>query len=401
MRALTTSRRWWWLVAGAGLALAVLLGGVLGQSARGQAPGPAGAGPDVTGLENGAPLRTQVGRFVPVGVGFNLLAWSGAETPIGEATAGLPGSFTIFRLDSATGRFATFGPDRPGPLNTLTSLRPGDAFWLSAAEASVWTQAARLESQSIGLVAGFNLVPWLGREGLGVAEAIAGLGDSVRAVFTFDVATQQFRSFRPGAPAITNTLRTLRYGDGVFVQMTSAAIWEQASPQLIHTMDAWLITEIVHRDGATGVERDFLPDLLSQIGGSLGAGVPIPGGATLQPTDVLRAVVTDEAGTPMPHIGATVGLLRDGRGPGGVALSSGLSAAEEATASLVIFTTPRVDQTPTNADTDDALVIDWSGIDGVAAGDQLVVRKMFAQFLPPADPLVELGLSPLEVLVQR
>ncbi|HJN92158.1 MAG TPA: hypothetical protein QGF05_05470 [Dehalococcoidia bacterium] len=80
------------------------------------------------------------------------------------------------------------------------------------------------------LQAGFNLVMWTGPDGTPVADAIGGLGDALRALFTYDGTNQVFRSFRPALPAALNSATTLNFGDGVWIQVARDAAWDQPAP---------------------------------------------------------------------------------------------------------------------------------------------------------------------------
>lgn len=81
--------------------------------------------------------------------------------------------------------------------------------------------------RSVTLLAGWNLVGWTGESP--VADATASIAGSFSALFTWDAATQEFRSYRPGLPATLNTLSELHRGDAVWIRATRAATWQQPS----------------------------------------------------------------------------------------------------------------------------------------------------------------------------
>lgn len=48
--------------------------------------------------------------------------------------------------------------------------------------------------------------------------------------FTWDEQLQHFKRFSRDAPASVNTATGLRFGEGVWVQLSAAAVWNQPSP---------------------------------------------------------------------------------------------------------------------------------------------------------------------------
>ncbi len=68
---------------------------------------------------------------------LDLVEWTGPDTPIADALAGLDG-YQVHLFDSAAQRFATYTPGRPsyrqGP---RTMLKRGDPFWITGADGAV------------------------------------------------------------------------------------------------------------------------------------------------------------------------------------------------------------------------------------------------------------------------
>lgn len=54
-------------------------------------------------------------------------------------------------------------------------------------------QTDQTAARTVALQSGFNLVMWTGPDGALVTEAVAGLGDALEALFTWDAAAQQFQ----------------------------------------------------------------------------------------------------------------------------------------------------------------------------------------------------------------
>ena len=80
-------------------------------------------------------------RDVELVAGFNLVAWTGPGTFIGEAVAGIAGALdSLFVWNAPAEEFLTFGPTRPAFLNRIDALVYGDGFWLRMTQAVSWTQ---------------------------------------------------------------------------------------------------------------------------------------------------------------------------------------------------------------------------------------------------------------------
>lgn len=119
----------------------------------------------------------------------------------------------------------------PG-LNDLTELRRGQAYWVSVAgsTAVTWDVVGSLPAlgttQTYQLQPVWTAVPWLGVDGLSVEDALRGTGPNeagndvsgaVTAVYWWDSAQQQWRSYFPGAPSWANTLQHLTRGEVYWV----------------------------------------------------------------------------------------------------------------------------------------------------------------------------------------
>ena len=70
-------------------------------------------------------------RTLTLPAGFVLLGWTGPDMPIADAIADISSAVTrVFTWDLDIEAFLTFGPSDPAFVNTLTTLRYGDGFWI-------------------------------------------------------------------------------------------------------------------------------------------------------------------------------------------------------------------------------------------------------------------------------
>ena len=118
---------------------------------------------------------------------------------------------------------------RPAVINSLKTLAPADPVWLRLSDAASWDQPLAEAGLSRELSPGFNLVTWLGQDGIPVEEAFLGIEDAVLGVFAFDASSQTFDTFGPTRPALRNTLRVLPFGAGIWLQLDANVTWRQAS----------------------------------------------------------------------------------------------------------------------------------------------------------------------------
>ena len=149
-------------------------------------------------------------------------------TAVEDAAATLNANFdTIFAFDPRRKAFSSFSPGAPSFVNTLEELQAGMGLWVLSNGSGRWQQPLPASPLSLPLLRGFNLVVWTGRDGRSVADAVASLGGSLNAVFTWDSVAQSFRSFSPTAPAFLNDADILRLGEGVWVDVSRDITWDQ------------------------------------------------------------------------------------------------------------------------------------------------------------------------------
>ena len=164
---------------------------------------------------------------LPLASGFTLVGWTGDDHLPSPALADAVGSaFTAaFAFDATSQRFRSFRPDAPPFLNDLDAVPPGEAVWIQTARSASLAVPASSGPRFVPLLPGFNLVAWSGPSGTDPATAFATLSGTLAAAFTYDVVSGAFRRYSPDAPAFLNTLATLNYGDGLYLQMTFRGDW--------------------------------------------------------------------------------------------------------------------------------------------------------------------------------
>ncbi len=369
---------------------------------------PAGGAPEVADaheirVQQEADAAAAPFRTVTLLPGWNLVAWTGAST-VAEATASIAGDFSaLYTFDAATKEFRLFGgPDSPIFLNTLDEVQLGDGVWIFVEEETVWLQPQPRGGRSVGLLTGFNLVSWTGADGTPIAEALTSIAEFLTVSFTYDAAGQSFLSYGPTRPSFLNDAITLNYGDGIWLDVTQPVTWEQPALQEVHVQDVWFFRKITRRD-STGAEMDFLPSLLTQLDPTLGPVVELTFGMTFQESALISGRAIDGNEVEIPSIGITFGVAANGFRIRGVVASSPLEPLlfSESDRVFVGFGTPKIDQARVNFGPNDLVEIDLGAIAGLNPGDTLIAEIVLAQLLPPDDPRVEDGLSPVQVFQRR
>ena len=166
-------------------------------------------------------------RDVALLAGWNLITWTGDETPIAPLMAALPAVTRVYAWDAAEGRYLSYRRGVPASVNRLSVLRAGAGLWVLSQRPAIWRMPGLGRERSVSLVPGFNLAGWTGPDGVALADITRALGPAVVAVYLFDPLAQDFRVFRPDGPPRLNTASTINHGDGVWLLLESAVIWPQ------------------------------------------------------------------------------------------------------------------------------------------------------------------------------
>lgn len=162
--------------------------------------------------------------------GWNLVSWTTGDVSLVDlptATGSIVGDFdSIFAWDAATQRYSSFSPSAPF-LSGLDTLGVVQGVWIFAGRDTVWRQGRFDARREIQLHSGFNLDVWTGPDGTPAEAAFGELGGDLLITFTWDAAAQAFRSFAPGRPSFLNDLKSLDFGDGIWLQVGSDPLWVQ------------------------------------------------------------------------------------------------------------------------------------------------------------------------------
>ncbi|HJN91915.1 MAG TPA: hypothetical protein QGF05_04195 [Dehalococcoidia bacterium] len=178
--------------------------------------------------EDGSPAPV----ISPVGGNWTLLVNLGPDTAPTDLLRPLDAWVTsAFTFDGLSKRFHTFRRGLPA-LSTLQVIGEGEAFWAFVppdrleGDLTFWTQDPGVRNQTQQLHPGFNLVPWTGQSGLAVSLATIGL--PIRRAYSWDPLRQAFDVWNPDLPAALQVDFQLEYGQGLWLDLSSSADWEQS-----------------------------------------------------------------------------------------------------------------------------------------------------------------------------
>lgn len=192
--------------------------------------------------------------------GWNLVGWTGAA-PIAEATAAIAGQFdAVFAWDTAGGTYRSYRPSAPADLNSLDSLTFGQGIWIHVTDpaGALWPLPAVFAPRDVALVPGWQLVAWTGPDATTLADATAELGSALRAAYRWDASTQGFAAYFAEGPTGIGPAPHLDFGDGVWLDMHTAALWHQPNADAAAAGSVALDEEITMAPGDRVMVRDTI-----------------------------------------------------------------------------------------------------------------------------------------------
>jgi hypothetical protein len=87
-----------------------------------------------------APPREPRQVTIRLSGGANLISWQGPDRDVSEALRNVAHLSHAYRYDPYSESWQFWSPDAPGFVNSLGTLRSGDALYVVVRVASVWTQ---------------------------------------------------------------------------------------------------------------------------------------------------------------------------------------------------------------------------------------------------------------------
>ncbi len=203
--------------------------------------------------------------------GWNLAGWTEAESDSSAIFAAIPPLEAAYSWDTETGTFRRANRSNPGAPGSLSTLMPGMGLWLYLGGASEfeWTRPVREDGALLSLSEGWNLVSWVGGEGLSPGEAFASLSAELLAAATWDATAGRFLLYHPEAPTEINTLGPLEVGEALWVNVSGGRHWLQRSG-VATTID--FVSEV--SADTTASVRPLVDEVMEYFAGRFGLFVP-------------------------------------------------------------------------------------------------------------------------------
>lgn len=189
----------------------------------------------VAGLATVArPAEAQAGPTFTVGLqpGWNLAGWVEPEASVQHLFDTIPRAEAVFAWDAKEQRFQ--GAYADPSLNAqadLQELNPGMGLWiwLGGTDRFAWKRPPppNPSASALHLREGWNLVTWMGLDGVTAEHALAPLGSDLTVAMSREALTGQFLQYSAADPG-ASTLGPFRRGHTLWVSMAADKEWEQA-----------------------------------------------------------------------------------------------------------------------------------------------------------------------------
>ena len=188
----------------------------------------------VSGAANSVPVWATCSFAVDLATrlqpGWNLLGWTWGEQSIEDLFDTIPELTVVHAWDADKQGFVSalrLGSELVGDLETLT---PGMGLWLfvEGRQGVTWTRSVTGERtlRSTLLRPGWNLVTWMGLDGVPLADAVGDLGDSLAEAWHWNADVQRHTSHLPGT-ASSDDGAAVRRGDAFWVYASTWRQWWQ------------------------------------------------------------------------------------------------------------------------------------------------------------------------------
>ena len=149
--------------------------------------------------------------------GWNLVSFYVEADDMTTATVLAPIQDKLLQIKNLT---QSYDPNLLALLNTLSSLRMKDGYWLKVSEdVSLDVEGTVPSGASINVKRGWNLVGYPRPNGEGVAGELASLGSTVVQIKNLE------SSYDPSIPSFLNTLSTMAPGSGYWLKVEAAGTW--------------------------------------------------------------------------------------------------------------------------------------------------------------------------------
>ncbi len=175
-------------------------------------------------------------RIVALQPGYNLVVYTGPTIEARLLPDLIPELSRIWRWDARAQEFDIFS-STGFSLDRIGSIRSGDALWVTVREASQWRMPVLPLTPFVTLYDGWNLVPWVGDDGLSPEAAFQPTISRLGAAYSWGSEIGAFLAFSPTLLPALNSLERVTQFAGLWVRVTEGPPipWQQVSGESLAT----------------------------------------------------------------------------------------------------------------------------------------------------------------------
>ena len=168
-------------------------------------------------------------RIVALHEGYNLVVYTGPTVEARLLPGLIPGLTRVWRWDARSQQFDVFSPGIGFSLDRIGYVHSGDALWVTVSESSQWRMPILPITPFVTLYDGWNLVPWVGDDGLSPESAFQTTLSRLGAAYTWGPEIGAFLAFSPTLLPTLNSLKQVTQFDGLWLRITAGppVAWQQ------------------------------------------------------------------------------------------------------------------------------------------------------------------------------
>ncbi len=156
-----------------------------------------------------------------------LVGWSAPDRDVATAAVAFGWTSAVFGWNPAVLGFDTYFSAAPPSINSLETLRTGQAYWVELDPSDSVPQLPVGPTDGLVLLSGgLSLVSWLGPGGVSLADVARSVGPGLLTVWAWDFERQRYVVYSPILPVELGDY-SLSTGGGLWVSVDRSIAWQQ------------------------------------------------------------------------------------------------------------------------------------------------------------------------------
>lgn len=135
---------------------------------------------------------------------------------------------SVWTYDKSSEEWKRYIPDGPDFLNNLKEMRPGNGYWIEVDGNDVVVliiSGQAIANFPIDLYDGWNMTGFNSATPQSREAALASIIDRLISIWTYNIATNTWLKYIPGAPDFLNTLEQLEPGSAYWIEVDGNCVW--------------------------------------------------------------------------------------------------------------------------------------------------------------------------------